>query len=150
MQQFETFDEILDFAIVQERAAQAFYAKMAADADDPERTQFYQSLVEQERKHEEKLVGLKKVSSQLSVPDLEDLQKCGYLDALPLHPGVSFKELLQYLIKKEKSAKMLYTVLANSVQRTELADLFTTLANEEADHADYFKKQYNETVHNVS
>lgn len=115
MIQFQTFDEILDFAIMQERAAQIFYAKLADEADDPERGRFYRDLVAQEQTHEEKLLTLKLISSQVHTPDLEELQKCGYLDALPLHPGMSFKEILRYVIKKEKSAKMLYTVLANPV-----------------------------------
>ena len=144
MVHFETFDEILDFAIVQERAAQAFYANLAGEADNADMRRFYESLVEQESIHEEKLTDLKSVCSQLSVPDLEDLQKCGYLDALPLHPEADLKQVLQYLIKKEKSAKMLYTVLANSVQRSEMADLFNVLAAQEADHAEFFKREFEE------
>ncbi len=139
---FQTIDEILDFAITQERAAQAFYAQMAEEAAIPETAAYYRRLVEEERGHEEKLCGLRESQLDLPMPDLEDLRKCGYLDAIPLTPEMERQEILRYLIKKEKSAKMLYTVLANSMAKQELADLFNYLASQECEHADNFQREY--------
>lgn len=140
--QFQTFDEILDFAITQERAAQAFYAHMADEATLPETAAYYHSLVTEERGHEEKLSGLRESCPDLPVPDLEDLRKCGYLDAMPLTTEMDRKQMLRYLIKKEKSAKMLYTVLANSMVKQELANLFNYLAAQECEHAENFQREY--------
>ncbi len=145
MSQFETLDDILDFAIVQEKAAQKFYAKLFAEAEeskDSEKARIYQDLVEQERIHEEKLQKLRSSHTRLAAPDLTDLEKSGYLKALPLGPEMSLKEVFQYALKKEKSAKMLYNVLANNMPRGELADMFRMLASEESDHADYFRKEH--------
>lgn len=143
--QFGTFEEILEFAIGQERVAQRFYAHLAEEATDPERHRYYLELADQELGHEGKLLGLKMAASRLNipVPDLEDLRKCGYLDAVPLTPDMEWKEVLRYLVKKEKSAKMLYTVLANSMAKQELAELFQFLAEQECEHADYFQREYN-------
>jgi rubrerythrin len=141
--QFETFEEILEFAIGQERAAQVFYAHLADEASDPEKSRYYRELVAQEQGHEQKLTELKDSQLNMPTPDLEDLRKCGYLDSMPLAPEMEWKQVLKYLIKKEKSAKMLYTVLANSTAKQELSELFQYLAEQECDHADYFQHEYN-------
>ena len=142
MPEFETLDDILDFAIVQEKAAQKFYGKLSAEAEDPQMAMFYHILVQEERVHEEKLQTLRSVEAELPAPDLTDLKKSGYLKALPLHSGMSLKEVYQYALKKEKSAKMLYGVLAGNMPQKELADLFEKLADEEAEHAEFFRKEY--------
>ena len=143
MLQFQTLDDILDFAIVQEKAAQVFYAKLSDEAGDLNAQLFYRTLAEEEQVHEKKLRKLKSRNSDLPAPDLTDLQKSGYLDALPIGPDMSMKNVLLYALKKEKSAKMLYTVLSNNMKQKELAELFKTLAGEEAEHADYFRTEYN-------
>ena len=143
MLQFQTLDDILDFAIVQERAAQKFYTKLSGQADDLNMQLFYRTLAEEEQTHEKKLQKLKNSNSELPAPDLTDLQKSGYLDALPIGPDMSIKEVLLYALKKEKSAKMLYTVLADNMKNEEMTALFKMLAAKEAEHADYFQKEYN-------
>ncbi|MBC8378706.1 MAG: ferritin family protein [Planctomycetes bacterium] len=145
MLQFETFDDILDFAIVQEKAAQKFYGKLSDEAESPQMAMFYRTLEQEERVHEEKLQELRSAETELPAPDLTDLEKSGYLKALPLHAGMSLKEVYQYAMKKERSAKMLYSVLAGNMPRKELADLFEKLAAEEAQHAEFFRKEY-ETI----
>lgn len=141
--QFQTLDDILNFAIVQEKAAQKFYTKLSNEAERADMQLFYRTLVEEELTHEKKLRKLKSRNSSLPAPDLTDLQKSGYLDALPIGSDMTLKEVLLYALKKEKSAKMLYTVLSKNIQQAELVDLFKTLALEESGHADFFRKEYN-------
>lgn len=142
MLDFETLDDILDFAIVQEIAAQEFYTQLSREAHTDDRRLFYRTLTEEEQTHEKKLRDLKRRNFDLRAPDLAQLKKSGYLDALPMHPGMDLKEVLLYGLKKEKSAKMLYTVLAEAMERDELAELFKTLAAKEEEHADFFRKEY--------
>ena len=144
MFQFQTMDDILDFAIVQEKASQKFYAKLSDQTNDRNMQLFFRTLVEKEQVHEKELQKLKSTNSRLPAPDLTELQKSGYLDALPIDPDMSMKEVLLYVLKKEKSAKMLYTALAGNIKQKELADLFETLAALEAEHVECFQKKYNE------
>lgn len=144
MLEFQTLDDILDFAIVQEIAAQQFYTKLSGESRTDDLRLFYRTLAEEEHAHELKLRTLKSRSFDLTAPDLTQLQKSGYLDALPLTPDSSFKDVLLYGLKKERSAKMLYKVLAESMPQQELADLFKVLSDEEARHADFFRKEYDE------
>lgn len=144
MLNFETMDDILDFAIVQEKAAQAFYAKLSNEAETDKMRQFYRVLEEEEQAHEKKLRKIKTRDFELSVPDLTQLKESGYLDALPLGPDMSFKDILLYGLKKERSAKMLYKVLADTMERPELAEVFKMLSEEESKHAEFFQKEYDE------
>jgi rubrerythrin len=144
MFEFQTLDDILDFAIVQEIAAQEFYTKLSGEAKTDDMRLFYRTLAEEERAHEKKLRTLKSRSFDLTAPDLTELQKSGYLDALPLLPESSLQDVMLYGLKKERSAKMLYKVLAESMQDADLTDLFLLLSEEEAKHADFFRKEYAE------
>ena len=142
MLEFKTIDDILDFAIVQEIAARELYTKLSGETPDRDRQLFYRTLAEEEAVHEKKLRELKRRQFDLNPPDMQQLQDSGYLDALPLTPEMTLREVVRYALKKEKSARMLYKVLADSMLQPDLADLFRELAAEEAKHAAFFRKEY--------
>lgn len=144
--EFRTFEDILDFAILQEKTAQQFYAKLCNEVQNPDVQLFYRTLVQEEALHEEKLRELKRFEYELIEPDIQLLQKSGYLDAMPIPPEVTFVEAVRYAIKKEKSARILYRTLGQMCQRKELADLFNELAAQEKSHADYFEAEYKDIL----
>ncbi|HOK65361.1 MAG TPA: ferritin family protein [Anaerohalosphaeraceae bacterium] len=141
MLKFRTFDEVLDFAIVQEKAAQQFYAKLAQEVRDPAVKDFYRQLTEEEKEHERRLISLKGYAYALREPDLRDLSESGYLDAMPVPADVSLKEALQFAIRKERSAEHLYSLLADLVQQEELEQLFRVLSAQELRHRQVFEKR---------
>lgn len=142
MLEFHSFEDVLDFAILQEKAAQVFYQKLSEEVTDPEVRQFYRSLVREECEHEQKLRGLKQHSYILTEPDLASLRDSGYLKAMPVKPDITFREAVQYAWNKERSARMLYSLLADTVEPEDLSGLFRGLAAQEEEHAEYFKKEY--------
>jgi rubrerythrin len=144
--EFHTFEDVLDFAILQEKAAQQFYAKLCDEVLDPDVQLFYRTLVQEEHLHETKLRELKRFEYELIEPDVETLRNSGYLDAMPISPDVTFEGAVRYAVKKEKSARMLYHTLAQMCERKELADLFTELAEQEKSHADYFQAEYRDML----
>ena len=146
MMEFHTFEDVLDFAILQEKAAQQFYAKLCDEVLDPDVQLFYRTLVQEESLHEKNLRELKRFEYELIEPDIEALRESGYLDAMPVSPEVTFEEAVRYAIKKEKSARMLYHMLAQMCKRKELADLFNELAAQEKSHADYFQAEYKDML----
>ena len=145
MLKFQNFDEVLDFAILQEQAAQEFYSKMSGRVQDPAVQEFYRGLVCEEREHETRLRSLKGLAYALRQPDLKDLADSGYLDAMPIPPDISFKEAVQIAVRKERSAHQLYNILADMSDRDELEQLFRHLAAQEIKHMSYFQKEY-ETI----
>lgn len=142
MLQFRTFEDVLDFAILQEQASQKFYTKLSEEVADPSVQSFYRSLAADEHTHELRLRELKRYSYSLREPDLRDLAQSGYLDAMPIPPDISFKEAIQLALNKERSAQQLYTILADLADREELEQLFRHLAFQEAEHARFFQKEY--------
>ena len=146
MVEFHTFEDILDFAILQEKAAQQFYTKLSGEVLDADVQLFYRTLAEEECLHEKKLRALKRYKYDLNEPDMEMLKESGYLDAMPVATDISFIEAVRYAIKKERSARMLYHTLGQMCQRKELAELFEDLAEEEQGHADYFRTEYKDLL----
>lgn len=146
MVEFHTFEDVLDFAILQEKAAQEFYTKLSGEVLDADVQLFYRTLAEEERVHEKKLRALKRYEYDLNEPDIDLLKESGYLDAMPVAPDISLAEAVRYAIKKERSARMLYHTLSQVCQRKELTDLFEELAEEEQGHADYFQTEYKDLL----
>ena len=142
MVEFHTFEDVLDFAILQEKAAQEFYTDLEDKVTDDDVRLFYKTLVQEEHLHELKLRELKRFGYELIEPDIETLRESGYLDAMPVKPDISLVDAVRYAIKKERSARMLYHTLGEMCQRDELKDLFDELAEQEESHANYFKAEY--------
>ena len=146
MVEFHTFEDVLDFAIFQEKAAQQFYIKLSGEVLDPDVQLFYRTLAEEEQVHEKKLLELKRYEYDLNEPDMEMLKDSGYLDAMPVAPEITFVEAVRYAIKKERSARILYRTLAQMCLRDELKELFNELAEQEAGHAEYFQTEYKDLL----
>ena len=146
MVEFYTFEDVLDFAILQEKAAQEFYTKLSGEVLDEVVQLFYRTLAEEEQVHEKKLRQLKRHPYELAEPDIETLKDSGYLDAMPAAPDISLTQAVRYAIKKERSARMLYRTLGQMCRRKELAELFAELAEEEAAHAEYFRTEYKDLL----
>ena len=142
MVEFHTFEDVLDFAILQEKAAQKFYTDLEEKVIDNDVRLFYKTLIQEEHLHELKLRELKRFGYELIEPDIETLRESGYLDAMPVKPEISLVDAVRYAIKKERSARMLYHTLGEMCQRDELKDLFDELAEQEESHANYFKAEY--------
>ena len=143
---FNTFEDVLDFAILQEKAAQQFYSEMADKVLDDNVRLFYKTLVQEEHLHELKLRELKRFGYELIEPDVETLRESGYLDAMPVLPEITFAEAVRYAIKKERSARMLYHTLGQMCKRNELKRLFEELAEQEGEHAEHFQTEYKELL----
>ena len=146
MMEFHTFEDVLDFAILQEKAAQQFYTDLEEKVIDNDVRLFYKTLIQEEHLHELKLRELKRFGYELIEPDIETLRESGYLDAMPVTPETTFAEAVRYAIKKERSARMLYHTLGEMCERNELKDLFEELAEQEESHANYFRAEYAELL----
>lgn len=146
MMEFHTFEDVLDFAILQEKAAQQFYTKLSEEVLNSDVLLFYKTLIQEEALHEKKLRELKRYEYDLIEPSIQTLQESGYLDAMPVSPEVTFEEAIRYAIKKEKSARMLYRALGQMCDHQELTKLFDELAEQEQSHADYFQAEYKDLL----
>jgi len=145
--QFNSVDEILNFAIRKEQEAHDFYTDIANKAKREPMKQVFLGYAKEELGHKAKLEGVKAgkqlISSQQKVMDL----KLGdTLVDIEVAPDLSYQDALILAMKAEKNAFILYTSLAEASPNAAVADLFLSLAQEEAKHKLRFELEYDEYV----
>ncbi len=147
MQQWNSVDEVLDFAIGQEQEAYEFYTDLSGRMDRPWMSEIFKGFAKEEQGHKRKLEdiksGKKLVPSQSKVLDL----KIGdYLIDVQPAPDMDYQQALIVAMKKEKKAFKMYTDLAAAVEDASLQGIFMSLAQEEAKHKLRFEIEYDDYV----
>ena len=142
MLEFDSMQDVLDFAIQLEIAAQQFYAELSARATRPAVVEYFTDLIAEEKLHEQKLRELKESEFMISSDKIKEANIAGYIDAMPNKPNMSYKDAVKLAYDKEKAARMLYSILADLSEDVELKQIFTLLAAQEQGHANYFKEEY--------
>jgi len=133
---FETFDQVVDYAIDREINARLFYLHLAHFSEDPELCALLESFAEQELNHQKRLARIKQKQFRVLDGDMPALD-LGIAEAAPdvePYPDMSISEALVFAMNKEKYAYRLYHELSQKTDNPELKTLFAALANEEANH----------------
>jgi rubrerythrin len=149
MQKFSSADDVLDFAIEQEIAAQNFYHSLAANSDIPEMKAVFESFAKEEKGHQARLESMKTKGSFAAAAnpaDVADLGLSDYLVDVEPAPHMEYKDALILAMKKEKAAYRLYTDLAELSKSKEMKDTFLFLSQEEAKHKLRFEIEYDDIV----
>ena len=149
MQKFNSADEVLDFAIEQEIAAQGFYNNLAANSDIPEMKEVFEGFAKEEKGHQAKLEAMKSKGSLAAASKPDDIQNLGladYLVEVEPTPQMDYKDALVLAMKKEKAAYRLYIDLAEIANSKEMKDTFLLLAQEEAKHKLRFEIEYDDII----
>ena len=131
---WDTVEEVLDYAILEERQAVFMYRAFAGKAATPELRQLFQALVDEEKLHFEKLLKVRKASdatvaegslSKLPKPKKVRVPADGLVDAAAAY---------RFAIRAEKSAWELYWVFSQMVKEPKIRKTFEFLAAEELKH----------------
>ncbi len=133
---FQTFDQVVDYAIDREISARLFYLHLAHVSTDPDLCQLLESFADQELQHQKKLARVKQGHFKMLDGDMPVLD-LGIADRAPdvePYPDMSLSEGLVLAMNKEKQAYRMYLQLAEKVDNSELKAIFMGLANEEANH----------------
>jgi rubrerythrin len=147
MQEFQTADDVLDFAIANEEEASSFYSELAVSAANPAMREIFSQFALEEQGHKAKLLIVKRGKEVLGGPrKVADLRIGDYLVEITPYPGMSYQEALIVAMKKEKAAFRLYLDLSEAVADAGLRETFLNLAMEEAKHKLRFELEYDERV----
>jgi len=146
MDEFNSIEEILDFAIAGETEAGRFYTDLAVQTDNPAMREVFESFAKEELGHKARLEGVKKSNIQPKVEDVADLKIADYTVDVKPSPNMDYQSAIILAMKKEKAAFKLYTTLASKMQDPELRDMFLSLAQEEAKHKLRFEIEYDDEV----
>lgn len=147
MADWNSTDEVLDFAIGNEEKAHDFYMDLAGKMEKPWMKQVFEDFAREEAGHKKKLLGIKE--GKLMKPSEEkvmDLKLGDYLVRGEVSENMDYQDALIVAMKNEKAAFKLYTDLAASVDDENLKTTFLGLAQEEAKHKLRFELEYDENV----
>jgi len=132
---FETFEEIMDFAIEKEKEAAAFYEDASKMEKFSGAKETLESFAREERKHQNMLENFSKENVELyTIEKIPDLKRSDYLVDLKYEPGMAYPDLLRLAMKREEKAVKFYTNFSEGADTEDHKKLFQVLAQEESKH----------------
>jgi rubrerythrin len=145
MFQFKSIQEILEFAITKEQAAQKLYAHLAERLTDPMVRKLFADLALEEVDHRQQLE-LELMKLGRVVPESNQFKgarvtECTLSDEIP--PAMGYAEALVLAMQKEKAAFRLYVEMVGAAENLECRDVLMVLAEEEVRHMLRFEQAYN-------
>jgi len=147
IQEFNTSNDILQFAIGREQESVDLYSGLSETARNPEMKKVFEQFANEERGHKKRLQNIQSSGQFKFTPkEVQDIKVGDYLVDVEPHPGMSYQEALIVAMKKEKAAFKLYSALAAKVSDQLLRSLFDSLAQEESRHKLRFELEYDEVV----
>jgi len=144
--EFQTFGQVIDYAIDREIRSHLFYRAWARRVHDPVLREAFQQFSDQEFEHQKKLAKVKQGQCKYLTGDMPTLG-LGLAEAteeITPYSDMSLAEALILAMNKEKQAYHLYLQLATGADTEDLADLFLNLANEEANHKVRLEIEYDD------
>lgn len=132
---FQSFEEIMDYAIDKEKEAAAFYEDASKSEKFSGVKDELQSFAAEERKHQAMLEGFSEENiDHYTVENIPDLKRSDYLVDMAYEPGMSYADILKLAMKREEKAFKFYSDFAKQATNQEHKKLFDILAQEESKH----------------
>jgi rubrerythrin len=145
--EFDSIEDILDYAIAREEEAEALYNQLADRVTRPGMRQTFLHFAAEERGHKERLLRIK--AGELPAVTEQQVRDLGIADHL-VEPeptaNMTYQEALLFAMKSEKSAFTVYSKLAELTDDAGFARVFQSLAQEEAKHKLRFEIEYDDHV----
>ncbi len=147
--QFESLQEIIDFAISKEIEAAAFYEEVSGQEGMSGAKEMLLEFAEQEKKHrrlleEFKTKGLVEGVSEYRFKWIPDMKRSDYVVDLEYRKGMTYNELLMLAMKREEKALALYNDLLRKAEGEAAKDVFKMLCQEEARHKLALETKYDD------
>jgi rubrerythrin len=146
MKNFESAEEILDFAIKREQEAHDFYTQLAEKVENSELKKALQNFAREELGHKSKLESVKKGGCELNEVDAPSMGIADYTVERQISEDMDYQDILILAMKKEKKAYRLYLDLAERAMTGELTELFLELSRQEANHKLRFELEYDNEI----
>ena len=132
---FESFEEIMKYAVEKEKEAAEFYEEASTRETFSGARETFQAFAEEERKHQEMLENFSRENvDTYRLETIPDLKRSDYLVDLTYEPGLSYVDILRLAMKREEKAKMFYDDFAEQALNDGHRKLFQVLGQEEAKH----------------
>jgi rubrerythrin len=146
MKQFNSVDDILDFAIRNEQDAIDFYSKYAGLVNKEMQDTFLE-FAQEEIKHKARLMKIKEDKIfTFPLEKINSLNLSDYTTSGNFTMDLSYQDALILAMLKEKAAFKLYLNLSQKTDIPFLKELFLSLAQEESKHKLRFELEYDEYI----
>ena len=142
MPQFHTVQDVLAMAIVLERASQELYSQLIPCTRNPAIREYLAGLIREERLHQQQLQDMVDTETDLLTLTVSAKDVAAYVQSFNVPSTLDYKQAVRLAISKEKSAQMLYVLMAGLMDNQTLAQLFLRLSEQEKSHRDFFEKEY--------
>jgi rubrerythrin len=151
MEEFESDEEILEFAIGRELNAYQFFVDLAGQMDNPTMCLLFENFAKEELRHKAALeLEVMKRGKVVAEPqDTADLDQTDIMVAIDPETNIDYKNALLLAINKETKSFRLYVDLAAMVKDKESREVLLSLAEEEAKHKTRFEMEYDMAVKNL-
>jgi rubrerythrin len=132
---FETFEEIMGYAVSKEKEAAAFYEEASKQEQYSGAKEIFASFSKEEQKHQAMLEDFSKENVEhYKVQKIPDLKRSDYLVDLKYEPGMPYADILRLAMKREEKAFKFYTDFSEKTGNEAHQKLFQILSQEEAKH----------------
>ncbi len=148
MGDWNSVEDVLDYAIEREQEAADFYTSLAANAEHRYMREVFEGFAREEQAHKARLTAIKTkgMLGESRGGAVKDLKIGDYLVADPGGEPTDYQGALILAMKKEKAAYRLYSDLAALADSEAMRNVFGRLADEEARHKLRFELEYDDKI----
>ena len=144
---FDSYEEIIKFAIEKEIEAAAFYEEASQQEPYAGAKETLESFAKEEKKHRVMLEDFLKGERNFSdykFKWIPDMKRSNYLVDLEYKKGMPYSDILRLAMKREEKALKLYNELLEKTDDKSLAKVFKMLCQEEAKHKQILETLYDD------
>ena len=144
---FESFEDIISYAIDREKEAVTFYTEAARMESFSGAKKTLEEMAAEEQKHANLLENLGDNTEALEGYEFKwipDMKRSNYLVDFEYEPGMAFPDILRLAMKREEKALALYNDLQTKAENPEHAKVFKLLCQEEAKHKLFLETQFDD------
>lgn len=145
--EFQSVDDILEFAKKREEEAVEFYANLAKEATIESLKEVFENFSKEEVRHVElmaDMAGNKEKIDAYEFKEITDLKISDYMVEAEYEHGMPMPEILKVAMKKEESAVKLYADLVTKTDNKDAQKVFNILVQEEQKHKLYLESLYDD------
>lgn len=146
---FENIDDIIAYALKQEKEAVAFYADLSKKEIFSGAREVFEGFSKEEEKHVVLLEGFSENKEKLAKYKFEwipDIKRSNYVVEIEYEAGMHYLDILRLAMKREEKALQLYNDLQGKTDDADFVKLFKVLAQEEAKHKRALETLYDDAM----
>jgi rubrerythrin len=143
---FQSFEEVIEFAISREIEAADFYNKLQSLVKHESSIKLLKELENMELAHAEILKKFDKseIEGEYISPKIQNLKIADSMEDISPQSEMNYQEILVLSIKAEQHANELYLKLADESENQLTKNVFLRLADEEAKHKLHLEQIYDD------